>query len=463
MSERYWSEEIESADPEEIARIQAASLRQLLDRCDRVPHYREELAAVGISAVDVRAVEDLAAVPFFDKTTLRDMQPWGVLASDLEQVVRFHATTGTTGLPCNIAFSVRDLGDIAELGARNLTAMGVHAGDIAWQCYGYGMWMGGASLDRALETIGATVFPAGPGRTTLAAQRLADLGVTVISCTPTFALLLAERAAEAGLDPSADWSLRVGVLGGETMTLAARRRLAEVMPPGFRAHNTYGTTELGGPFLAGTCEHALEQGTFHVWADQFLVEIVDPDTGRRITEPGVTGELVVTTLRREASPMLRWRTRDLTAWAPDAHDCPCGRRGHPKISWISGRSDDMVKVRGALVLPSQVEELICSTAGTGAAWQLVVDKDPDGLRATDATVYVELASEDADADSVTNALAARISDRLGVRLPVLAAAPRELPRWEGKARRVLTLAEFAEMVPAHVREPAALAGESRTS
>lgn len=445
MTVRYWSAGTETASAEQIARGQRDSLRRLMERCANVPHYRAALAAVGLRPADVREIADLAAVPFFDKAQLRDLQPWGVLAAGLDQVARFHATTGTTGLPCNIAFSRGDLARIAELGARNLTAMGVRPGDIAWQCYGYGLWMGGSSLDRAFEAVGVTTFPAGPGRTTLAVERLADHGVTVISCTPTFALLLAERAAELGRDQARQWRLRVGVLGGETMTQAARRRLAELMPPGFRPHNTYGTTELGGPFLAGTCEVALDQGTFHVWADHYLIEIIDPDTERVVTQPGVPGELVVTTLRREASPMLRWRTRDLVAWAPDAHDCPCGRRGHPKITWVQGRSDDMIKVRGALVLPSQVEEIICTTDGTGAGWQLVIDKDPAGLRATEATVYVE--ADRAAAEQVASALAARLADRLGVRIPVAATPPRELPRYEGKARRVLTAAEFAAAVP----------------
>jgi phenylacetate-CoA ligase len=430
-----------------MARVQGESLRRLLARCARVPHYRAALESAGVRAEDIRDVGDLAAVPFFDKAQLRDLQPWGVLATAPGEVARFHATTGTTGLPCNIGFSRRDLDDIAELGARNLTAMGVRPGDIAWQCYGYGLWMGGSSLDRAFETVGVSTFPAGPGRTMLAIQRLADLGVTVISCTPTFALLLAERAAGLGIDPARHWKLRIGIFGGETMTQAARGRLAGSMPSGFRPHNTYGTTELGGPFVAGTCEHALAQGTFHVWADHYVAEIVDPDTGQRITEPGVVGELVVTTLRREASPMLRWRTRDLTSWAPDAWDCPCGRRGHPKISWISGRSDDMVKVRGTLVLPSQVEEIICATEGTGSGWQLVIDSDPDGLRATEATVYVEVNAAGTPPQPVADAVAARIADRLGIRIPVAGMRPRELPRYEGKARRVLTAAEFADAVP----------------
>lgn len=436
-----WSPGIELADPEQLMAEQRRAFAALLLRAQQVPHYRSAFAAAGIDPAAAE-LEDLSALPFMDKTTLRDLQPWGVLAVDPEQVARFHSTTGTTGLPCNVAFSRGDLDDIAELGARNLTAMGVRAGDVAWQCYGYGLWMGGSSLDRALEAMGITTFPAGPGRTTVAAQRLADLRVTVISCTPTFAFLLAERAAELGLDPIRDWRLRVGVFGGETMTLNARARLAAMLPPGFRAHNTYGTTELGGPFVAGTCEYGVEDGTFHVWGDHFLVEIVDPDTGASITEAGVAGELVITTLRREASPMIRWRTRDLTAWAPDVHACPCGRRAHPKVSWISGRSDDMVKVRGALVLPSQVEDVICVTPSTAQNWQLVVDRDPEGLRATEATVYVELAPDASGAENVADELARRLSDRLGLRLPVVTVAPQTLPRYEGKARRVLSRDEF---------------------
>jgi phenylacetate-CoA ligase len=441
----YWSADVETMDREQLEGLQLQLLADTLRSCSRVPHYRDEFAKVGAAPEDVRSLSDLEGLPFLDKSVLRSLQPWGIQAVPLSDVVRFNATTGTTGLPCNIAFTRSDLQQIGELGARNLTAMGVRSDDVAWQCYGYGLWIGGSSLDRAYEQIGATAFPAGPGRTSLAVERLRDLGVTVISCTPTFALLLIERAREAGIDPRSDWTLRIGIFGGETMSPAASARLTEAMPPGFRPHNTYGTTELGGPFVAGTCEYGAEQGTFHVWADHHLIEILDPETGERITEPGVRGELVVTSLRREASPMLRWRTRDLTSWVEDSYDCPCGRRGHPKISWISGRSDDVLKVRGSLVMPSQIEDVVCSTAGTGAGWQLVVDRDPNGLRATEAVVVVEVVHPGGTA--VTADLESRLRDRLGIRLPVVGVDAGELPRYEGKARRVVDRAEFADVAP----------------
>lgn len=441
----YWSAEIETAPPDLIARQQETALRRTLQTCQRVPYYRSLLAKAGLDPEAVRTADDLRHIPFFDKAQLRDLQPWGIRATRLSDIVRLHATTGTTGLPCNIAFTRLDLANIGELGARNLTAMGVRREDIAWQCYGYGLWIGGSALDRAFEGIGVTTLPAGPGRTSLAIQRLKDLDITVISCTPTFALLLVERARAAGIDPAAEWSLRVGIFGGETMSPAAVARLTQAMPPGFRAHNTYGTTELGGPFVAGTCLHSADQGTFHVWADHHLIEIIDPDTGERITQPGVLGELVVTSLKREGSPMLRWRTRDLTMWAPDAYDCPCGRRGHPKISWISGRTDDVLKVRGTLVMPSQVEDVLRSTAGTGEGWQLVLDKDPDGLRATEAAVYVEVSGQ--GREQVAVELGRRLRDRLGIQLLVYGVGEGELPRYEGKARRVLSRAEFAESAP----------------
>lgn len=447
----YWRPEIETASPHAIRQLQEEALQRTLLACLRVPHYRDGLAEAGISEEMVtsgalRGVADLDAVPFFDKAQLRALQPWGVQATPLTGIARFNATTGTTGLPCNIGFTRNDLANIGELGARNLTAMGVRADDVAWQCYGYGLWIGGSSLDRAYEQVGVTTFPAGPGRTSLAVERLCDLGITVISCTPTFALLLLERAREAGVDPATDWKLRIGIFGGETMSQAAWERLRAAMPPGFMPHNTYGTTELGGPFVAGTCEYSAGQGTFHVWADHHLIEILDPGTGRRITEPDVPGELVVTSLQREGSPMLRWRTHDLTSWAPDADDCPCGRRGHPKINWIAGRTDDVVKVRGTLVMPSQVEDVVCATVGTGMGWQLVVDKDPDGLRPTEATVVVEI--PEGLRPAVVPELTDRLKDRLGIRLPVVAAGERELARYEGKAKRVLSVEKFAETAPA---------------
>jgi len=440
----YWSADVETMDRERLEALQRELLTETLRSCARVPHYREEFDRLGVVPEDVRGPTDLAALPLLDKSVLRSLQPWGIRAVPLSEVARLYATTGTTGLPCNIAFTRSDLQQIGELGARNLTAMGVRREDVAWQCYGYGLWIGGSSLDRAFEQVGVTAFPAGPGRTALAVERLRDLGVTVISCTPTFALLLVERALEAGVDPATDWRLQIGIFGGETMSAAATARLAAAMPPGFRAHNTYGSTELGGPFVAGSCEYAAEQGAFHVWADHHLIEILDPATGERITEPNVRGELVVTTLRRQASPMLRWRTRDLTSWVAGSYDCPCGRRAHPKISWIAGRSDDVLKVRGTLVMPSQVEDVVCATAGTGAGWQLVVDRDPDGLRATEAVVVVEVAGSHSE---VPADLAHRLRDRLGIGLPVVGAEVGELPRFEGKARRVVDRAEFAEIAP----------------
>ena len=452
----YWSAEIETASPGLIARQQEEALRRTMRMCATVPHYRKRLAEAGVDPASIRTADDLARVPFFDKSQLRDLQPWGVQAAPLTDIVRLNATTGTTGLPCNVAFTGRDLANIGQLGARNLTAMGVTREDIAWQCYGYGLWIGGSSLDRAYEEIGVTTMPAGPGRTSLTIQRLRDLGVSVISCTPTFALLLVERAREAGIDAAADWSLRVGIFGGETMSAAAVARLAEAMPPGFRAHNTYGTTELGGPFVAGTCEYSAGQQTFHVWADHHLIEIIAPETGDRITKPGVSGELVVTSLQREGSPMLRWRTGDLTMWAEDAFDCPCGRRAHPKIGWISGRTDDVLKVRGTLVMPSQVEDVVCSTPGAGEGWQLVLDKDPAGLRATEAAVFVE--TPEPGRERVAAELRTRLRDRLGIALPVIAVGEGELPRYEGKARRVLTTAEFMESAPAAAARAGAAAG-----
>jgi phenylacetate-CoA ligase len=452
----YWSAEIETASRDLISRQQEEALRRTVRMCATVPHYRNRLAEAGVDPASIRTADDLARVPFFDKSQLRDLQPWGVQAARLTDIVRLNATTGTTGLPCNVAFTGRDLANIGELGARNLTAMGVTREDIAWQCYGYGLWIGGSSLDRAFEEIGVTTLPAGPGRTSLAIQRLRDLGVSVISCTPTFALLLVERARDAGIEPAAEWSLRVGIFGGETMSPAAVARLAEAMPPGFRAHNTYGTTELGGPFVAGTCEYSADRQTFHVWADHHLIEIIDPETGDRITKPGVSGELVVTSLQREGSPMLRWRTGDLTMWAEDAFECPCGRRGHPKIGWISGRTDDVLKVRGTLVMPSQVEDVVCSTPGTGEGWQLVLDKDPDGLRATEAAVFVEIPA--GTRGRVAAELSGRLRDRLGIALPVIAVGEGELPRYEGKARRVLTAAEFAESAPTAAARTGAAGG-----
>ncbi len=439
---RYW-DSAENASRQVIADIQLRKLKHTVQRAyDSVPYYRQVFDQHGLKPGHIRTLADVRLIPFFEKTMLRQLQPYGVLAVPPAQVSRVHATSGTTGRPCMVAFTARDIELVAELGARHLSCCGLGAGDLLYQGYGYGMWIGGWAFEQAARRVGMAVFPAGPGRSVMAMEMLRDYGMNAITCTPSFASYLLEQAYERGVNPQAEWRLRAGMLGGETASKAIRKRLQEGMPAGFMPYNVYGTTELGGPFVGVSCPYGAEDGTLHIWSDHYLVEVVDPDTGDP-AEFGQPGELVVTTLDREAAPMLRWRTRDLTAWPENPFDCPCGRGGHVRVASVTGRSDDMIKLRGAMVFPSQVEEIVSNTPGTGPGWLLVVDKD---RALAQATLHVEVPAPDESAGAaVRDLLISRLREVLGVRIPVELAALASLPRYEGKARRVLSPAEFVAL------------------
>src|SRR4030066_179497 len=369
---------------QKLHEIQNERLRALVDRCYReVPYYRDLFDKNKIKPKHIQTTEDLTIVPFTEKKHLKTLYPCGRLGVPLDRIHRFAASSGTTGVPTLVGFTRKDwMETLREQMGRIFTGMRFRRSDLIYQCAGYGLFMGGPGMDAGAEAIGAIIFPAGPGRTLGAIQYLKDLGFQAISTTPSFVSYLVDIAQKNGINPKKDWKLRTSHIGGEPAAPALRRRVEALMPERFEWHEGYGITELGGPTVGHSCQFSRESCELHILADHYFVEVIDPATGKRL-EPGQEGELVVTTLTREATPLIRWRTRDLSALSENPFGCPWGGAVQPDI-W-----QDMSQRKA-------IEEKI----GQG--------------------VY----------------------GRLGMSIEVVLHPPGSLPRYEGKAKRVLDQREF---------------------
>jgi phenylacetate-CoA ligase len=346
-------------------------------------------------------------------------------------VIRFHASSGTTGKRTVVGYTRRDLETWHRLMARCYAAAGVTKGDIVQNIYGYGLFTGGLGFHYGAETLGVTVVPTSTGNTLMQLQLMKDMGTTVLACTPSYAVFLVESATKEGYDPKRDFKIRRGMLGAEPWSEEARVKLQDFF--GMRAHDVYGLSELYGPGVAVECER---QNGLHIWSDEFLVETVDPETAEPM-EAGQRGEMVFTMLTREAMPLLRYRTRDLAtiSWEP----CECGRN-HPRIMRITGRDDDMLIVGGVNVFPSQIEEVLMGIPELGDQYQIVVDRDVlDRL-----TVRVEVDPKIYNSslykpDELSARVAQRLTGTLSIRAHVELLAPETIERSLGKARRVIDL------------------------
>ncbi|MCQ5362538.1 MAG: phenylacetate--CoA ligase [Candidatus Methanomethylicia archaeon] len=417
----------------ELVELQNKRLRWLVKYVfERSPFYRRRFIENGIDPESIRTKEDLRRIPFTTKADLRDNYPLGLVSSDLSQIVRFHASSGTTGNPTVVAYTKQDVESWAELNARCLEIAGVTPKDVVQVSYGYGLFTGGLGLHYGAERLGAKVIPASTGNTKRQLKLMKDLGTTVICCTPSYGLFLAESARDEGLDPKRDLKLRVGVFGAEPWSENTRRRLEEQFVES--AHDIYGMSELNGPGVAMEC--VMKDG-LHVWEDHYIVEIIDPNTGE-VLEPGEKGEMAVTTIMKEGMPLLRYRTRDITIL--DDEPCECGLT-HARIKRILGRTDDMLKIRGICVFPSQVEEILMKTEGVSPHYQLIVDREGVMDR---LMVRVEV-SEDFKTDRLTDLvnlqqkLEEELKDTLSIHAVVELVEPKKLPRSEGKAQRIIDM------------------------
>ncbi|MGP9812314.1 phenylacetate--CoA ligase family protein [Rhodopseudomonas sp. NSM] len=420
---------IETMPRPQLAALQFERLRRIVERAYRdVPHYRRTFDEAGVKPADLQTLADIAKFPFTKKTDLRDNYPFGMFAVPRNQLPRIHASSGTTGKPTVVGYTKTDLDNWADLMARSMVGAGVSPDDIVHNAYGYGLFTGGLGAHYGAERLGCTVVPISGGGTERQVTLMTDFGANVLCCTPSYALNIAEVAEQMGVDLRAA-PLRIGVFGAEPWSDAMRRDLEARL--GIRAVDVYGLSEIMGPGVA--CECAVAQNGLHGWEDHFLFETIDPET-LQVQPMGAVGELVITTLTKEALPMIRYRTRDITSL--NTEPCACGRT-HLRIMRVTGRDDDMLIIRGVNVYPSQVESVLVGFPGIAPHYQIVLTRE----KALDAmTVEVEIAP-DAPRDEAALAKKAaevthHIKSLIGVTCRVVVKSPGDVPRSQGKAVRV---------------------------
>jgi phenylacetate-CoA ligase len=418
-------EPIETASRDEIAALQLSRLRSTLARAyEKVPHYRQAFDRAGVRPDDCKTLADLARFPFTVKTDLRDNYPFGMFAVPRTDVVRIHASSGTTGKPTVVGYTRNDIDTWATVMARSIRAAGGRAGDIVHVAYGYGLFTGGLGAHYGAEKLGATVIPMSGGQTEKQVQLIADFKPDIIMVTPSYMLAIAEEMERQGIDPKT-CSLSIGIFGAEPWTPTMRKAIEAKLD--IDAIDIYGLSEVMGPGVAQECIETKDGLT--VWEDHFYPEIVDPATGA-VLEDGEKGELVFTSLTKEALPIIRYRTRDLTRLLPPT------ARSMRRIEKITGRSDDMMIIRGVNVFPTQIEELILKQAALAPHYQLEITR-PRNL--DELTVLVERApgAGGADGDAAGNGLAQLIKNLIGVTAVVQVVQSGGVERSIGKAKRVV--------------------------
>lgn len=426
---RYWQKE-ETLGIEEKRMIQSERLVETVHRVyEKVPFYHKKMKALGLEPGDIKGIDDLDKLPFTTKQDLREHYPYGLFAVPMEEVVRIHASSGTTGIPTVVGYTKKDIDLWADMIGRCLTAYGLKKGDILQVAYGYGLFTGGFGVHYGAEKLGATVIPMSGGNTKKQIQLIKEFGTTAIACTPSYALYIGETMRQAGIEPR-DTKLRLGMFGAEPWTEEMREQIESLL--GIKAMNIYGLSEIMGPGVAFDCDY---KHGLHINDDYFVPEIINPNTLK--TEPiGVEGELVFTCIQKEVLPLLRYRTRDLTYL--DDSPCPCGRT-LIRMGRISGRSDDMLIIRGVNVFPSQVESIILKCAEVTPHYLLIVDriKNLDTLE-----VWVE-AKEGIFSDAiktlerVEKQITSELFSLLGLHVKVRLVEPKTIERSEGKAKHII--------------------------
>ncbi len=426
-----YNPEAECMPREQLRELQSKRLVETVKReYENVPVYRERMDAKGIKPGDIKSVDDLKYLPFTNKTDLRDEFPFGLLAVPKREIVRIQGSSGTTGKPIVSGYTENDVEVWTEMVARALVAAGGTADDIIQVCYGYGLFTGGLGAHQGATRIGAMTVPMSSGNTQRQILMMKELGSTMLCCTPSYATYLGETIREMGLDPKKDIRLKSGVFGAEPWTEEMRQRLEQLLD--IDACDIYGLTEIAGPGVAFEC---LEKRGMHVNEDHVIAEIIDPVTEEQLPY-GCSGELVFTTITKEGMPMLRYRTHDICKL--DATPCACGRTT-VRMGRITGRTDDMLVIRGVNVFPSQIESVLVSVKGVAPFYQLVVDR----VHSTDSIeVQVELdekmfSDTVADFEKIRNEIGEKIKSVVGISAKVTLVGAKTLPRSEGKAKRVI--------------------------
>ncbi|HHD57482.1 MAG TPA: phenylacetate--CoA ligase family protein [Desulfobulbaceae bacterium] len=426
----YWQPERECMPREDLEQLQLERLQSTLYRVGtHVPFYKKKFTELKLDFEDIRSLDDIRRLPFTVKQDLRDNYPYGLFAVPLRDVVRVHSSSGTTGLATVVGYSRNDIKNWSNLVARVLTGAGVTKDDVIQIAFGYGLFTGGFGLHYGAERLGASVIPISAGNTKRQIQIMQDFKTTALVCTPSYALIIADTMMEMGVNPNG-LSLRYGLFGAEPWSEAMRREINEKL--GIRATDNYGLSEVMGPGVAGECG---ECNGLHINEDHFLLEVVDPETLEPVP-PGEVGELVITTLTKEAFPMIRYRTRDLTRLIPEP--CPCGRT-LMRMQRVMGRSDDMLIIKGVNVFPIQIEKVLFEIEGTEPHYQIIVERENHSDK---VTVLVEVNEsiffdEMKKQRQMVDHIKARLASELGIGVNVRLVEEKTLERSEGKSKRVI--------------------------
>jgi phenylacetate-CoA ligase len=428
-----WNEASETVAREALKGLQLERLKALVERATATsPFYRQKLAEAGRAAKDIKSLEDIAKLPFTDKEELRYHYPWGMLAVPLREIVRVHASSGTTGKPVVAGYTRNDMALWAEVMARTLTSAGVTAEDIMHNCYGYGLFTGGLGFHLGAETIGAATVPVSSGLTRRQVMLLEDFGATVLACTPSYALVIAEEAAAEGIEVGEQFKLRLGIFGAEPWTERMRVEIEAALR--LKAYDCYGLTEIIGPGVAIECE---QRHGLHIFEDHFYPEIIDPSSGE-VLGYGVEGELVLTTLTKEGMPLIRYRTRDRTVLHTEP--CACGRT-LVRMEKVLGRTDDMLIVRGVNVFPSQIERVLLEFGELEPHYQIMISRGRHELDSLE--IWAEgidslfMPVDTAHLEVLENMVRTRMREALGVNCTVKLMKPQTIERSLGKAVRVV--------------------------
>jgi len=426
-----FNERFEALPRKELEALQSERLSALIARVyGRVPYYRQLMDDKGIAPADIKGISDLSRLPFTTKEDLRRNYPFGLFTVPLEEVVRVHASSGTTGKPTVVGYTKKDIETWAELMARSLAAAGAGPGDMIHNAYGYGLFTGGLGAHYGGERLGATVIPVSGGQTKRQIMLMQDFGSTVLLCTPSYALNLAEMMEELGVDKTS-LKLRVGVFGAEPWSENMRTEIEEKL--GLDALNIYGLSEVMGPGVSMECLEG--RNGLHIFEDHFIAEIIDPETGEVLPD-GATGELVFTTITKEAFPVIRYRTKDITRLTKEP--CACGRT-FVRMERVTGRTDDMLIIRGVNVFPSQVEHVLMGIEEVEPHYQIVVNRE-GSLDTMEVQVEVSegvFSDEVKVLEKLSKRIQAEIKDLLGVSTKVKLVEPKTIQRSEGKAKRVI--------------------------
>lgn len=427
----YLHKELETLTRPEIEKLQLERLQKTVRHCMNSPFYKQRFAENHLSPEDIRSLDDLQKIPFTTKQDLRDTYPFGLASVPLKKTVRLHSSSGTTGNPTVILHTQKDLDEWANAVARCLYMVGLRPGDIFQNSSGYGMFTGGLGFQYGAERLGMLTVPAAAGNTKRQLKFISDFGTTALHAIPSYAARMYEVMQEMGIDPRRDTKLRTLIIGAEPHSEEQRRRIEDML--GVKAYNSFGMSEMCGPGVAFECQ---EQNGLHIWEDYYIVEIIDPDTLEPVPE-GEVGELVLTTINREAMPLLRYRTRDLTRILPG--ECPCGRH-HKRLDRMKGRSDDMIILKGVNIFPIQIETILLQFKELGSDYLITLETAESN---DEMTVEVELSQLFTDdygrLQALTREITRQLKDEILVTPRVKLVPKGALPKSEGKAVRMKDL------------------------